>query len=509
MNTEKTTEIYYKKMTQTPVTKLVVTLGIPTTVSMLITSIYNMADTYFVGGLGESAQGSIGVLFTLQSVIQAIAFMLGHGSGTFVSKELSNKDVNKASKYVSSAFFFGGALGIIFTAVGLIALNPIIRLLSPTETIFPYAKEYGLWVFASCPFMICSLILNNNLRYEGKAFYAMFGLVSGGLLNMGMDYLFIRIYNLGVFGAGMATAISQVISFSILLILYFKKAQSKISFRHISKDVKLYLSVMRVGLPSLIRQGLNSISNGLLNELAGKYGALISEQTADAAVDAMTVVNRISNFVMCVGMGISQGLQPVASFNYQAKKYVRVKRALAVTCLISLGCVIVLGLPIVIAPKFFIELFQNEPAVVEIAVPAMRYAIFGQLFMPLFIPLNMTYQSIRKAGMASFLALLRSGLLFIPLLFATTALWGLTGIQISQPLSDALTGLISLPILILFFVRTPNYDEPDAPNDSEQTQTNTESENIKAESSTTDYATADDAPTENITKDDTTDENEK
>ena len=456
-----TTQLHYKKMTETPVAKLVVRLGIPTTVSMLITSIYNMADTYFVGTLGKSAQGAIGILFTLQSIIQAVAFMLGHGSGTYVSKELANKDVNKASAYVSSAFFLGGAIGLIFAAVGLAVLSPFMKLLGSTDTILPYAKQYGMWVLISCPFMICSLILNNNLRYEGKAFYAMIGLVSGGILNMGMDAVFIRVCNLGVFGAGMATAISQIISFTILLILYFKTAQSSISLRNISRQFKLYLQIFKNGLPSLIRQGLNSISSGLLNKLAGTYGAQISHEMADAAIDAMTVVNRISNFVMCVGMGISQGLQPVASFNYQAKKYARVKRALLVTLLITWGCIVVLGVPVACAPRFFVSLFQHEEMVLDFATPAMLYAMIGQLFVPLFIPLNMMFQSIRKSGMASFLAMLRSGLLFIPILFATTAMFGLTGIQISQPIADVLTGLVSLPILIHFFKTTPSTDQTD------------------------------------------------
>lgn len=459
MKTADTTEIYYQKMTKTPVAKLVITLGIPTTISMLITSIYNMADTYFVGTLGESAQSSIGILFTLQSIIQAVAFMLGHGSGTFVSKELANKEVSKASKYVSSAFFLGGGIGLVMMVIGLSILTPLMRLLGSTDTILPHAKQYGMWVLLSCPFMICSLILNNNLRYEGKALYAMIGLVTGGLLNMGLDFVFIRVCDLKVFGAGMATAISQTVSFTILLTMYIKTAQSKISFRHLSKDPKLYLSIFRVGLPSLIRQGLNSVSSGLLNKLAGVYGAKID--AADATIDAMTIVNRISSFVMCVGMGISQGLQPVASFNYQAKKYARVKKALLVTIAISFGCIVVLGTPMVIAPRFVVSLFQDTPQVVEIAHAALVYAMVGQLFMPLFIPINMTYQSIRKAGMASFLALLRSGLLFIPTLLATTALWGVVGIQISQPLSDVLTGLISLPILIHFLKTTPSVDEPD------------------------------------------------
>lgn len=246
--------------------------------------------------------------------------------------------------------------------------------------------------------------------------------------------------------------------------MYIKHAQSKIAFKHISKDVKLYLGILRNGLPSFIRQGLNSISSGILNNLAGYYGSLIDlgEHTAaDATIAAMSDVNRISNFVMCVGLGIGQGLQPVASFNYQAKKYGRVKRALAVTSLIGLGFIVVLATPMIIAPEFFIRLLKSSDDVVKIGAPALRYAMIGQLFVPLFIPINMLYQSIRKAWIASFLALLRSGLLFIPILFAATALWQITGVQIAQPVADVLTGLISLPFLIHFMKTTPN-DEPDA-----------------------------------------------
>ena len=453
------TEIYYKKMTETPVAKLVVRLGIPTTVAMLITSIYNLVDTYFVGTLGKSAQGAIGILFTLQSIIQAVAFMLGHGSGTYVAKELANKDTKKATQYVSSAFFVGGIIGIIFLAVGLAALDPLLRLLGATKTILPYARDYGMWVLIACPFMICSLVLNNNLRYEGKALFAMIGLGTGGILNMFGDWLFVSVCGLGVFGAGMATAISQATSFVILLILYLKKAQSTISIRAMSKHAKLYLSIFKNGLPSFIRQCLNSVSGGILNNVAGRYGAKID--AADATIAAMSIVNRVSNFVMCVGMGISQGLQPVASFNWQARRYKRVKNALGVTILICLACVVVLAVPVSIAPQFFVRLFQKDQIVVDIATPALRYAMIGLLFMPLFIPANMLFQSIRKAGIASFLALLRSGLVFIPILYLLTYLWQITGLQLAQPLSDVLTALINIPFLIWFWKKTPNETQSD------------------------------------------------
>lgn len=459
-------ERHYIKMTKTPVAKLVVMLGIPTTISMLITNLYNLADTYFVGELGESQQGAIGVLFTLQSIIQAVAFMLGHGSGSFVAKELANKDVNRASKYISSAFFLGGAFGLLFTAFGLAILTPFMRLLGSTETILPFARDYGMWVMISCPFLVCSLILNNCLRYEGKAFYAMIGLVSGAVLNVAGDYILIKILDMGVFGAGMSTAISQIISFVILLVLYIKKAQSKISFKHISRDIKLYLAVCRVGLPSLIRQGLNSISSGLLNNLAKVYGGRLD--LADETIAAMSVVNRCSSFIMCVGLGISQGLQPVASFNYEAKKYARVKKALIVTIAIGFCTVAVICVPVFLLADKVIWIFQKSQTVIDIGAPALRYATVGLLFVPLFTPVNMLFQSIRKAWTASLLSLLRNGLTFIPILIVTTSIWGLLGIQISQPVADVLTSLISVPFLILFLKRTPSIDEPDDTPEQEQ-----------------------------------------
>lgn len=454
--TENAAELHYIKMTETPVARLVISLGIPTTISMLITNLYNMADTYFVGTLGETPQGAIGVLFTLQSIIQAFAFMLGHGSGTFVAKKLADKDADRASEYVSSAFFAGGAFGLVFAAIGLAVLAPFMRFLGSTETILPFAKQYGMWVLISCPFLICSLILNNCLRYEGKAFYAMIGLVSGALLNILGDYVFISLCGMGVFGAGMSTAISQIVSFVILIIFYVTKAQSKISFKKISKNARLYLSVCKVGLPSLIRQGLNSVSSGLLNNLSKFYGGQISPETADATIAAMSVVHRCSSFITCVGMGIGQGLQPVASFNYEAEKYNRVKKALLITTGIGFAVVFTICVPVYIWAEDVIKIFQKADAVIEFGTPALRYAVVGVLLLPIFTPINMVYQSIQKAWISSFLSLLRSGLIFIPVLLLTTSIRGLTGIQISQPIADIITGLISVPFIIWFIKKTPN-----------------------------------------------------
>lgn len=435
-------QIYYDKMTKTPLTKLIVSLGIPTTISMLVTNIYNMVDTYFVGTLGESQQAATGILFTLQAIIQAIAFMLGQGSGTLVSKSLAEQDQKEASEYVSTAFFSGLVIGSVLMVGGLLFLNPLMRLLGSTETILPYARQYGACVLVTCPIMIGSIVLNNNLRYEGKAFYSMIGLVSGGIINIFGDYLFVVVFHMGVLGAGLATAISQFISFFILLYFFRKMAQSTISLGAISRNLRVYGTISKIGFPAVIRQGLSSISSGLLNNLTKPYG--------DAAIAAMSIVNRFAAFIMCVGLGIGQGFQPVASFNYQAKEYKRVKKGLLVTMVIGFCFITCLSLPGFVFAEQVIYLFQKSEKVKEIGVFALRCSCIGTVFLAFSVPVNMLYQSTRKAGMSSFLSMLRSGLMFIPTLIITTQLWGITGIQISQPLADVLTGLVSIPFIVAF-----------------------------------------------------------
>ena len=441
------TDAYYKKMTETPVSKLIISLGIPTTISMLVTSIYNMADTYFVGELGESPQAATGILFTLQSIIQAVAFMLGQGSGTMVSKALADKNKDEASEYVSTAFFVGLGAGTLLMIFGLIFLAPFMKLLGSTDTILPYAKQYGMWVLLASPFMVCSFILNNNLRYEGKSFYAMIGLVSGGIINIIGDYVLIRVLSMGVFGAGLSTAVSQLIGFILLFIFHHITAQSVISLKFISKKIRVIGTISKVGFPALIRQGLTSISNGLLNNLTKPFG--------DAAIAAMSVVGRYSMLIMCVGLGIGQGFQPVSSFNYQAKRYDRVKKGLVFTMVVGFILVGIMTIPGLIFPRQIVHLFQKSEEVCDIGEFALRCTSIGVLFLPLSIPVNMLYQSIRKAGISSFLSMMRSGLMLIPTLLITTTLWGLTGIQISQPIADMCTGLICIPFIISF-LRKPD-----------------------------------------------------
>ena len=440
-------ELYHKQMTENSVSGIIIKLGIPTTVSMLITNIYNMADTYFVGGLGESQQAATGILFTLQCIIQAVAFMLGHGAGTYVAKYLAQKRTDRASEYTSTSFFVGGGLGLLMSALGLALLDPFMKLLGATATNLPYAKDYGMWVLISCPFLICSLVLNNVLRYEGKAFYAMFGLSTGGILNIFGDYILIKKLDMGIYGAGLSTAVSQMISFVLLLVLYIKNAQSHLSPKAISKSKEVYFNIFKMGLPSLIRQGLTSISNGLLNNLIKPFG--------DAPIAAMSIVQKYSSFVMCVGLGIGQGYQPFASFNYELKEYDRVKQGtkfLMTFGTLAVGALATVGF--IFAPEI-VSVFQKAQSVIDIGTPAMRYASVGLWFLPISVTCNMLYQSIRRAKMASFMAIMRSGAVLIPVLLIMNC-FGVNGIIMAQPISDILTGLITLPFFFSFLKKTPS-----------------------------------------------------
>jgi putative MATE family efflux protein len=435
-------------MTETPVAALVLRLGIPTTISMLITSIYNMADTYFVGTLGESAQAATGVLFTLQTLIQGVAFMLGQGCGSYISRELADRNPDGASMYVSTAFFTGGIFGLSLMMLGMPFLAPLVRILGSTETILPHAMDYGMWVLLACPFVVCSMILNNALRFEGKAFYAMFGLTTGGILNIFGDWLLVRRLQMGVYGAGLATAVSQFVSFSILLFMFLKMAQSKISLRFVSRKISVYFSIFRVGLPSLIRQSLNAVTTGILNNVTKPFG--------DAAIAAMSVVSRYAMFLMCVGLGMGQGFQPVASFNYRARKFDRVKKGLVFLMIFAL---IVIGgastVSIFLAPQI-VSIFQKAPEVIEVGTPALRNYAVGMIFMAFSVPVNMLYQSIQKPTISSILSMIRSGAVTIPVLLIGVPLLGLPVIQTAQPIADVLAGCISIPFIIHFLRKDHN-----------------------------------------------------
>lgn len=433
----------FDKMTKTPIPKLVIQLGIPTTISMLITSAYSLADTFFVGKYGTSASGAVGIVFGLMSIIQAFGFMFGQGSGSLCSRALGAKENDKASKYASTGFFAAVLMGVLMTVFGLLFINPLMKLMGSTDTILPYAKTYAFYILLAAPFMCSSCVLNNVLRFEGQAAFSMVGLVSGAVLNIFGDWLLMSCFSLGVMGAGISTATSQTISFLILLSMFFRgKTSGKISTSFISYKIKDIYDICSTGFPSLVRQGLSSISTMMLNDRAGMYG--------DAAVAAMSIVNRICFFTFATALGIGQGFQPVCAFNYGAKKYARVRKAFLFTFAVGeafLGTVALVGL---FYTRPLIQLFRDDPLVIEIGILALTVQFIGQVFQPLAVCTNMMFQSVGKVGIATLLSMLRSGLFFIPVLVILSNMFGLTGVQISQSIADLLTTLVALPFAVMF-----------------------------------------------------------
>ena len=448
----------YIKMTETPVAKLILMLGIPTTISMLVTSIYNMADTYFVGQIGTSASGAIGIVFGLMSIIQAFGFMFGHGAGSIISRSLGAKDSERATQIATTSFVCAGVAGVCITVLGILFLDPLMRLLGSTDTILPYARTYAFYILMAAPFMASSCVLNNVLRYEGRAAFAMVGLVSGGLLNIFGDWLLVSKFGMGVRGAGLATAVSQTISFCILLSMFLRgKTESKLQLKRVKKmTAEDVLVICQTGFPSMMRQGLSSVSTMVLNGQAGLYG--------DAAVAAMSIVNRVCFFAFSVGLGIGQGFQPVSAFNYGAKKYGRVRKAFLATWAIGetfLGIFAVMGF---LNAELLVGLFRDDPEVIAIGTVALSAQMLSLFFQPLSVCANMMFQSIGKNGVATFLSMLRSGLFLIPILVILSKVLGLTGIEIAQPVSDVLTFAVSAPFVVNFLKTLKNLELEEAQN---------------------------------------------
>ena len=445
----------FRKMTETPIPKLILSLAAPTILSMLITSIYNLADTFFVGQISTSASGAVGIVSSLMAIIQALGFMLGHGSGSIISRSLGSQNTDAATRFASTSFFTALVFGGIITAAGLLTLPDFMILLGSTETILPHACAYARPILLAAPLMISSLVMNNILRYEGKASFAMIGLVTGGLLNIALDPLFIFGLGMGTAGAGLATALSQTISFCILLSMFLRgKTVSQFRITAVTHSPAEFGTILMTGMPSFGRQGLNSIGGMLLNIAARGYG--------DAAVAGMSIVSRIFMFIISVAIGTGQGFQPVAGFNYGAQKYRRVRQACLFTMAASFCFLSVILTVCWFNAETLIRLFRDDPEVTAVALPAFRYQCFAMLLQPVIVAGNMLFQSIGKSGRATFLACCRQGVFFIPLILTLPRAFGLLGVEICQPIADVLTFFVTVPFLFPFLRQLVRMDEAEA-----------------------------------------------
>ena len=435
----------YLKMTQTPVSSLIPRLAVPTIVSMLVSSIYNMADTYFVSQIGTSASAAVGVVFSIMAIIQAVGFTIGMGGGILASRSLGAKDKDRADTLVTLSFFFSLLFGVILAILGIVFNKGLMRMLGATETILPFAEAYSRYIFIACPFMIGSYVMNNILRSEGKAFYAMVGITTGGVLNIALDPLFIFVFGLGTSGAAIATAISQFISFIILLMAFITgKSEADIVVSKIKHFQPSMLSaIIKTGLPSLARQGLASIATILLNLSAAVYG--------DAAIAAMSITGRVTFFIFSALLGFGQGFQPVCAYNWGAGKYDRVRKATVFTAQVGTIIITILSLlTYILTPSIIKAFISDDPMVIEVGTRALRAQCLLLPFCGINVTTNMALQGTSHVASATFLAMCRQGIFYIPAILVLPRILGITGVEIAQPAADTLTFTVSTFLFISF-----------------------------------------------------------
>ncbi len=428
-------------MLNDPIKKVIPKLAVPTIISMLITSIYNMADTYFVSQIGTSASGAVGVIFSAMAFIQAVAFMIGMGSGTNVSQALGAGDEERAKQFVATGFFTAFAMGILIGVIGLTHIDPLIRFLGATETILPYARAYATYIFYATPFIMCSFVMNNLLRFEGLSLYGMVGITFGGVLNMILDPIFIFGLNLGTAGAAIATALSQFISFCILLFMTMTRKEAiSIHPKNYRFSARIYGRILYNGFPSLGRQGIASVSSILLNNVAGGYG--------DAAIAALSIVNRFVLFINSSVIGFGQGFQPVCGFCFGAKKYSRVREAYWFCVKVATLILVVLGgIAILFSKTIIIQFRRDDLEVIRIGTLALQLQLCTMPLWGFITMSNMFTQSIGYGVRATIIASARQGLFLIPSLLILPRCFDLFGLQIAQPVSDILTFFLALIVV--------------------------------------------------------------
>lgn len=431
----------YTLMTTALIPRLIGSLAVPTIISMLITSFYVMADTYFVGKINTQSTAAVGISFSVMAIIQAFGFFFGHGSGNYISRKLGAREYQSAEKMASTGFFCAFIAGTLITVFGLIFLSPICKALGSTSTILPYSETYLGIILLGAPFMASSLVLNNQMRFQGNAVYAMIGIIVGAVLNIGLDPLLIFVFDMGIAGAGIATLASQICSFIILLYMDRKGENIRIRFSNFTPKLSLLKEILYGGSPSLCRQGLASTATILLNVVAGRYG--------DAAIAGMSIVTRICMFINSFVIGFGQGFQPVCGFNYGAGFYTRVRHGFWFC--IKLG-VIFLSICSIIgyiyAPEI-VSWFRKEDAqVIEIGARALRWQLITLPLGTWVILCNMLLQTIRKPVRAVILSSARQGLFFIPFILILPYLLGLQGVEMCQAAADLCSFLLAIPLTI-------------------------------------------------------------
>ena len=442
------TQDNYTFLTSAPIERVIPTMAVPTIISMLVTSIYNIVDTYFVGQLNTQATAAVGVVFPVMAVIQAVGFFFGSGSGTFISRALGAKEVHQARVMASSGFFSALFFGALITVLGLLLLHPLSVALGSTPTILPYTERYLAGILIGAPFLTASMTLNNQMRFQGNAKQAMYGLMTGAALNVVLVPFFMFVLNMGILGTAVGTMLSEFVAFIVLLVMASRGDNIAIRWGDMKFDERcsrkrITMELFRGGTPSLTRQGLASVATMMLNVAAGMFG--------DAAIAGMSIVTRIINFVFSAMLGIGQGYQPFCGFNYGARNYERLRRGYMFSLKLCVTIIVILGVPSFIFAEEIIDFLRHDAAVVEVGAKAFRWQLISLPLCAFVVMTNMTLQTSGKAFSANFLSAARNGIYFIPLILLLPRFLGILGVEICQAVADVLSCATAIPLAWYYF----------------------------------------------------------
>lgn len=429
----------YTFLTQAPVHRVIGAMAIPTIISMLLTSMYNLVDTFFVGKINTQSTAAVGIVFSVMFFIQAFSFFFGNGSGNYISRQLGAQNTKDAEIMASTGLFYTLVFSLIVMLLGWFFLEPISILLGSTPTILPYTRQYLGISLLGTPFIMGTFCINNQMRFQGFTKYSVYGAISGSIINCLLDPVFIFGFSMGVSGAAVASVIGQICGFIILLIMSQKEGVIHYTHRRISFEGRFVKEIIAGGTPSISRQGLASVSTIALNSVAGNYG--------DAAIAAMSIVTRISMFIFSVIVGLGQGFQPMCGFCYGAKLYDRVKEGFWFSTKIGTFFLLFWSVVLIIFSGEVVSLFRDDPEVIAIGIPALRYQMIIFPACSFMMMANMMMQTCRKTIRANILAASRQGLFFIPLIFVLPYFYGLFGVEICQAVSDIISLIVTIPIV--------------------------------------------------------------
>ena len=431
----------YEFLTQAPVSRVILTMAVPTIVSMLVTCFYVIVDTYFVGQLNTQSTAAVGIVFPLMSLIQAIGSFFGHGSGAYMSRELGARRTDKASSMTTTGLVYALLIGILIAVVALLFLRPLSLVLGSTPTSLPFTEQYMAIILLGAPFQIASFTLNSQLRMQGNARYAMWGIISGALLNVVLDPILIFGCNLGLRGAALATVIGQMVSVVVLLAMCHFRATAGVRLRPRFFSLRWHYvrEIVYGGSPSLSRQGLASISVVLLNVAAAGYG--------DAAVAAMSIVSRVTMFVMAVIVGLGQGFQPFCGYCYGAALYNRLRHGFWFTVRVGFFFLLCFSAFFFCFAEQTIAVFRDDAIVIAVGSTALRWHLAVYPLNAYIMAGNMMLQTTRRPLRANVLSSARKGLVFIPFILILPHLFGLMGIAMCQAVCDVVTFIIAIPIV--------------------------------------------------------------